>query len=150
VAVLADIETLESPDEVGPLALGDGDFTPEPGPDAPVTDTPQAGVETASLALPLSGGGWSGGGGSGGGGGPVAAAPTGGGSKGGEPTGGGTPGSGDPGGSPQGGSPPGGGGLPGGGATSAPEPATWTMMLVGLGVVGALARARRSRTILTA
>jgi hypothetical protein len=169
VALLADIETLEPPgDDVGPLGTGD-DLTPGPGLDTPATDTAEAGFQLASFSMPLSNGdGWGGFGGGGGVGGDPGGGtgdrgtPRTGGSSGGGPPGGGSPGGGSPpggspggdppgGGTPPGGGwpPPGGGSPPGGSMPGVPEPATWTMMIVGLGIVGGLARARRVRPIIT-
>jgi hypothetical protein len=139
-ALLADIETLEPAEDAGPMAAGD-DLTPSPALVTPAMYPSGRGFQLASYT-PTDAGGWHGfdgliGTGNGGDGGSGRVGGHGG--RGGDPPGGGPPGGGPPGGGPPGGS------LPG-----APEPATWTMMLVGLGAVGGLARARRTRIILSA
>jgi hypothetical protein len=108
---LADIEALGRLGDADPAAPF-ADLTPGPGPTLPQAEAPVGGSELVSFGSPLSGG------------------PSAGGSS-------GFPGGGPPGG---GGSPPGGGGSPGGGEPGVPEPASWTMMLLGVGVVGARAR----------
>ena len=131
---LAEITALGSPDDIGLLApIADL----APGADSgPPTD-----VQLVSFPLPPPS---SVGGGGPGGGFPGSGGPGGGGPGSGGPGSGGPPGGGSytppPGG---GGSPPGGGGFPGGSVPGVPEPATWMMMLVGVGAMGAIVRRRR-------
>jgi hypothetical protein len=135
---LADISTLGEPDDAGPLAGATG-FAPGSGLGGN-GDAPRSGFQLVSFARPLTAVGGDGPGGSYGG--------TGGGP--GEGPGGGTGGGPyepPPGG---GGLPPGGGGPPGEGVSGVPEPASWMMMLIGLGVVGAFGRRRRAAAPLAA
>jgi hypothetical protein len=119
---LADIGALGSPEEPASMAAV-ADFAPDVGPANPEAEGLPVGFQSVSFPSRLS-------------------------AEDGPPTGGGFPGGGGPGGIPGGGTyvpPPGGGGLPGqGGLPGVPEPGAWTMMIVGLGAVGAVARRRRS------
>lgn len=130
---LADISALGTPDDVGFLSAI---AAPAPGlgPDGPGADAPPD-AQLVAFPMPSSG---VGGGGGGPGGGFPGGGPSGGGPAGGGPGGGGyTP---PPGG---GGPPSGGGGFPGGSVPGVPEPATWTMMLIGVAAAGAIVRRRR-------
>jgi hypothetical protein len=130
---LADIGALGPPEEPAPIAAV-ADFAPDVGPANPEAEGLPVGFQSVSFPSRLSAEGASGPAGEPGGGGGL-------------PTGGGFPGAGGPGGVPGGGTyvpPPGSGGFPGqGGLPGVPEPGTWTMMIVGLGAVGAVARRRR-------
>jgi hypothetical protein len=134
---LADISSLGEPDDSGPPA-GAPDLAHGLALGGVNADGPRSGLQLVSLAVPLTAVGGDGPGGSYG-----------------EPRGG-QPGGNLPGGGPYdpppggGGPPPGGGGPPGKSVSGVPEPASWTMMLIGLGAVGAFGRGRRTATPIAA